>query len=71
MTSSTRTMHRVVVRPGLIEVVSTEVPQPGPDEAQVQMVVGGVCGSDTHAAHGEHPFVPLPYHPGHEVVGIV
>jgi len=24
-----------------------------------------------HAAHGRHPFVPLPYHPGHEVVGIV
>jgi threonine dehydrogenase-like Zn-dependent dehydrogenase len=71
MTSSTPTMRRVVVRPGVIEVVSTEVPQPGPDEAQVQMVVGGVCGSDTHAAHGEHPFVPLPYHPGHEVVGVV
>jgi threonine dehydrogenase-like Zn-dependent dehydrogenase len=71
MTSSTPTMRRVVVRPGLIEVVSAEVPQPGPEEAQVQMVVGGVCGSDTHAAHGEHPFVPLPYHPGHEVVGVV
>jgi 2-desacetyl-2-hydroxyethyl bacteriochlorophyllide A dehydrogenase len=33
--------------------------------------VAGICGSDTHAAHGRHPFVRLPYHPGHEVVGVV
>ncbi len=30
-----------------------------------------MCGSDTHAAHGRHPFIELPYHPGHEVVGVV
>jgi 2-desacetyl-2-hydroxyethyl bacteriochlorophyllide A dehydrogenase len=30
-----------------------------------------VCGSDTHAAHGRHPFINLPYYPGHEVVGVV
>ncbi|HET9973093.1 MAG TPA: zinc-binding dehydrogenase, partial [Streptosporangiaceae bacterium] len=30
-----------------------------------------VCGSDLHAVRGRHPFVPLPYRPGHEVVGIV
>ena len=41
----------------------TEMPEPTP--------VIGVCGSDTHAAAGHHPFVPLPYNPGHEVVGVV
>lgn len=71
MTNIAPTMRRVVVGPGRIEIVSAEVPEPNADEAQVQTVLGGVCGSDTHAAHGEHPFVSLPYHPGHEVVGVV
>lgn len=35
------------------------------------MAFSGICGSDIHATHGRHPFVPLPYHPGHEVVGVV
>lgn len=66
------TMRRVIV-----EAVDTfrldEVPVPVPVEGEVlvQTVVSGVCGSDTHAAHGAHPFVPLPYAPGHEVVGVV
>jgi 2-desacetyl-2-hydroxyethyl bacteriochlorophyllide A dehydrogenase len=40
-------------------------------EILLETTVTGVCGSDTHAAAGEHPFVALPYHPGHEVVGVV
>lgn len=65
------TMRRVVVHPGRITVEPAEVPTPGPGEVLVRSVVSGICGSDTHAAHGRHPFVPLPYHPGHEVVGVV
>ena len=42
-----------------------------PGEVLVHSVVTGVCGSDTHAAHGRHPFIELPYHPGHEVVGVI
>jgi threonine dehydrogenase-like Zn-dependent dehydrogenase len=34
-------------------------------------VTVGVCGSDTHAMHGRHPLIPLPYYPGHEVTGVV
>ncbi len=30
----------------------------------------GIAGFDTHAA-GHHPFIGLPYHPGHEAVGVV
>ena len=30
-----------------------------------------MCGSDTHAAGGLHPWISLPYVPGHEVVGVV
>lgn len=64
-------MRRVVVSAEGIEIVRAPVPEPGPGEVLVRSVVTGVCGSDTHAAHGRHPFISLPYHPGHEVVGVV
>src|ERR1700760_2941864 len=64
-------MRRVVVYPGRIAVGQAEVPAPGPGEALVRTLAAGVCGSDLHAARGRHPFVALPYRPGHEVVGIV
>jgi 2-desacetyl-2-hydroxyethyl bacteriochlorophyllide A dehydrogenase len=64
-------MRRVVVSAASIDVVEAAVPQPGPGQAQVRAVVAGICGSDTHAAHSRHPFIRLPYHPGHEVVGVV
>jgi 2-desacetyl-2-hydroxyethyl bacteriochlorophyllide A dehydrogenase len=64
-------MRRVVVYPGRIAVETTEIPVPGPNEALIRTLVSGVCGSDLHAAHGRHPFVPLPYRPGHEVVGVI
>lgn len=72
MTSSAPdTMRRVVVSARSIDVVSAPVPVPGPSDALVRTLVTGVCGSDTHAAHGRHPFIRLPYYPGHEVVGVV
>lgn len=46
-------------------------PLPGPGEAVVRLVAAGICGSDVHAVHGRHPWVKRPYHPGHELVGIV
>jgi 2-desacetyl-2-hydroxyethyl bacteriochlorophyllide A dehydrogenase len=64
-------MRRVVIHPGRIAVETAEVPSPGPAEALVRSLVTGVCGSDLHAAHGRHPFVALPYRPGHEVVGVI
>src|ERR1700751_3678192 len=63
-------MRRVVVYPGRIAVEAADTPVPGPDEVLVRTLVAGVCGSDLHAAHGRHPFVPLPSRPGHEVVGV-
>jgi len=64
-------MRRVVVYPDRIAVEAADIPAPGPNEALVRTLVAGVCGSDLHAAHGRHPFVPLPYRPGHEVVGVI
>ncbi len=64
-------MRRVVVTPSGVEVVAADAPHPGPGEALVRTRLAGVCGSDVHALHGRHPFVTLPYHPGHEVAGVV
>jgi threonine dehydrogenase-like Zn-dependent dehydrogenase len=65
------TMRRVVVHPGRIAVEAADIPAPGPGEALVRTLAAGVCGSDLHAARGRHPFVSLPYRPGHEVVGVI
>ena len=64
--------RRVLVRS--IDDISLEevpVPQPGDGELLIRSTLIGVCGSDTHAALGHHPFIDLPYRPGHEVVGVV
>jgi 2-desacetyl-2-hydroxyethyl bacteriochlorophyllide A dehydrogenase len=69
--SSSGTMRRVVVSTAGPHVVRADIPQPGPGEVLVRSVLAGVCGSDTHAAAGLHPWISLPYVPGHEVVGVV
>lgn len=71
LTDVPSTMRRVVVSPDSIDVLESPTPKPTSGEALVHSVVSGVCGSDTHAAHGRHPFIDLPYYPGHEVVGVV
>lgn len=66
------TMRQVLVA-GLDEVavVDRPVPEPGPGEVRVEVVLAGICGSDTHAVAGQHPLLPPPYLPGHELVGVV
>jgi len=56
---------------GVITLVTEATPVPEPQEALVATTLSGVCGSDTHALHGQHPAIPLPYYPGHEAVGVV
>lgn len=65
-------IRRVVVTADHQVVVEhTAAPIPGPRDALVRTVYSGVCGSDTHAQHGRHPLIRLPYAVGHEVVGVV
>jgi 2-desacetyl-2-hydroxyethyl bacteriochlorophyllide A dehydrogenase len=61
----------VVTAPNQVVLQRVPISEPGPGEVRIRMGVVGICGSDVHASHGRHPFVPLPYHPGHEVVGTV
>jgi threonine dehydrogenase-like Zn-dependent dehydrogenase len=51
------------------ETVAQDAPTSG--QALVRTTVVGICGSDLHAACGRHPFIDLPYRPGHEAVGVV
>lgn len=54
-----------------IEVALAPEPEAGAGEVVVHSRVVGICGSDMHAARGHHPFMSLPFQPGHEVVGVV
>jgi threonine dehydrogenase-like Zn-dependent dehydrogenase len=66
-------MNRRIVVKALDDVVTETVPEAAPaaGEVRVRTTVVGICGSDLHAACGHHPFIDLPYRPGHEAVGVV
>lgn len=66
-----QTMRAVVYDgPGSFEVRRVPVPEPGPGEVLLRVLVAGVCGTDAHLHHGEFgPTYPLT--PGHEFVGEV
>ncbi|CAN5669038.1 alcohol dehydrogenase catalytic domain-containing protein [soil metagenome] len=53
----------------IVETVAEVEPAAG--EVRIRGTMVGICGSDTHAACGRHPFIDLPYRPGHEVIGLV
>lgn len=62
----------VMTSPGIIQfndIVKPEVP--GPNDVRLQIKRIGVCGSDMHVFHGEHPATPYPVVQGHEYSAIV
>jgi L-iditol 2-dehydrogenase len=56
---------------GEVRVVEVEPSTPAAEQALVRVEAIGICGSDLHTLHGEHPFVSYPVWPGHELVGVV
>lgn len=64
-------LQQVMTAPGKIEFQEIPVPQPQPGEALIQIMKIGICGSDIHVYHGEHPFTSYPVTQGHEVSGVV
>ncbi|MBB2922227.1 zinc-binding dehydrogenase [Cellulomonas cellasea] len=71
-TPAPATMRRAVAEPTIgVRLEDTAVPVPGPGEVLVRSTLVGICGSDTHAVAGHHPFLTAPYVPGHEATGVV
>jgi 2-desacetyl-2-hydroxyethyl bacteriochlorophyllide A dehydrogenase len=54
-----------------VTLTDVEMPEIKSGEVLIETLVTGVCGSDIHAVLEHHPFVSIPYRPGHEVVGVV
>lgn len=62
-------LQQVMTNPG--EIIFREVPMPEvkADQILVKIMNIGICGSDIHVYHGEHPFTSYPVTQGHEVSG--
>lgn len=61
-----------MISPGRIEFLDIPVPEKlKPDEVLFKIQRIGICGSDIHVFHGEHPATPYPVVQGHEYSAIV
>jgi propanol-preferring alcohol dehydrogenase len=59
------------MREGPLHLVELPVPEPGPGEVLLRVLVCGVCRTDLHVVEGDLPQHRRPVVPGHEVVGEV
>ena len=60
-----------MVQPGEIVFEEVDKPDVKKDDVLIEMKRIGVCGSDIHVYHGEHPYTTYPVIQGHEVSGKV
>lgn len=67
----TNMLKEVMTAPGAIEFVDVQIPEPTENQVLIRMEKIGVCGSDIHVYHGEHPYTSYPVTQGHEVSGVV
>ena len=62
-------LQQVMTQPGVIKFQEVELPEVGENQVLVKIMNIGICGSDIHVYHGEHPFTSYPVTQGHEVSG--
>lgn len=60
-----------IERPGVLEPVELEQPEPGPGEILVRVHACGVCRTDLHLLDGDLDIPEPPVVPGHQIVGAV
>jgi len=60
-------IQEVMVNPHEIEFREIPVPEITKEQVLVKIKRIGVCGSDIHVFHGQHPYVSYPLTQGHEV----
>ena len=53
-------LQQVMTAPGEIIFREVPVPEPGDGQVLIKIMKIGVCGSDIHVYHGEHPFTSYP-----------
>lgn len=65
-------MQAVQVRkPGSLEVVEIDAPEPAPNQVRIRVEACGVCHSDSITVARAFPWIQLPRTPGHEVAGVI
>lgn len=57
----------MINKPGDVEIKEVEAPKPGPGEALLKVLYGGICGSDLGTYRGTFAYVTYPRTPGHEL----
>ena len=62
-------LKQIMTKPGEIIFEEVPVPEVKADQVLVKIMNIGICGSDIHVYHGEHPFTSYPVTQGHEVSG--
>ena len=62
-------IQQVMTAPGEISFREVPVPEAGEGQILIKVHMIGICGSDIHVYHGEHPFTSYPVTQGHEVSG--
>jgi len=65
----TNMIQQVMTAPGEIIFRQISVPAVEKNQILVRIRMIGICGSDIHVYHGEHPFTSYPVTQGHEVSG--
>ena len=56
-------LQQVMTAPGKIEFHEVPVPEISEGEVLIKIMKIGICGSDIHVYHGEHPFTSYPVTP--------
>lgn len=64
-------LQEVMTAPHEIRFDEVPMPEAKPGQVLVQIKRIGVCGSDIHVFHGQHPFTSYPVTQGHEVSATV
>ena len=62
-------LQQVMTAPGVIEFHEVAIPEIERNQVLVKIMRIGICGSDIHVFHGEHPYTKYPITQGHEVSG--
>lgn len=62
-------LQQIMTAPKKIQFNEVPIPEISDDQVLIKIMKLGICGSDIHVFHGQHPFTTYPVTQGHEVSG--